>query len=43
VPVLHLWHKQNDRSEQQENYQRLMARLAQADFVRAEKGVSQYL
>jgi glycosyltransferase involved in cell wall biosynthesis len=43
VPVLHLWHKQNDRSEQQENYQRLMARLAQVDFVRAEKGVSQYL
>lgn len=43
VPVLHLWHKQNDRSEQQQNYQRLMERLAQADFVRAEKGVSQYL
>ncbi len=43
VPVLHLWHKQNDRSEQQENYQRLMTRLAQTEFVRAEKGVSQYL
>jgi glycosyltransferase involved in cell wall biosynthesis len=43
VPVLHLWHKQNDRSEQQENYQRLMVRLAQADFIKAEKGVLQYL
>lgn len=43
VPVLHLWHPQNDRSEQQENYQRLMKRLAQADFIRAEKGVSHYL
>lgn len=43
VPVLHLWHKQNDRSTQQENYQRLMARLAQTDFIRAETGVAQYM
>lgn len=43
VPILHLWHKQNDRSEQQENYQRLMTRLAQTDFIRAENGISQYL
>ena len=43
VPVLHLWHQQNDRSEQQENYQRLMERLAKKDFIQAEKGVSQYL
>ena len=43
VPVLHLWHKQNDRSQHDVNYQRLLARLSIADFIRAEKGVSQYL
>lgn len=43
LPVLHLWHQHNDRSGQQENYQRLMARLEKTDFIRAEKGVSQYL
>jgi glycosyltransferase involved in cell wall biosynthesis len=39
VPVLHLWHQQNDRSEQQENYQRLMARLNNPNVIRAERGL----
>ncbi|MGZ8191789.1 MAG: glycosyltransferase family 2 protein [Methylococcaceae bacterium] len=43
VPVLHLWHPQNDRSQQDSNYQRLMDRLERQDFIIAEKGVSQYL
>jgi len=43
VPVLHLWHKQNDRSQHDVNYRRLLERLSIADFIRAEKGVSQYL
>lgn len=43
VPVLHLWHPQNDRSKHDQNYQRLMERVHQNDFIRAEKGVSQYL
>lgn len=43
VAVLHLWHPQNDRSKQDLNYQRLLERLRQQDFVSAEKGVSQYL
>lgn len=42
VPVLHLWHPQNDRSQHDLNYQRLMERLSQPDFVFAEKGMSQY-
>jgi glycosyltransferase involved in cell wall biosynthesis len=41
VPVLHLWHRQNDRSEQQQNYQRLMERLQNKAFVRAEQGLQQ--
>lgn len=43
VPVLHLWHSQNDKSMQEQNYQRLLERLQQQDFIFAEKGVSQYL
>jgi glycosyltransferase involved in cell wall biosynthesis len=43
VPVLHLWHPQNDKSRQNINYQRLMDRLADKDFVIAESGVSQYI
>ncbi|MGZ8162551.1 MAG: glycosyltransferase family 2 protein [Methylobacter sp.] len=43
VPVLHLWHPQNDKSNQDRNYQRLMERLEQQDFIVAKKGVSQYL
>ena len=43
VPVLHLWHPHNDRSKHDLNYQRLLERLHQQDFIRAEKGVSRYL
>lgn len=43
VPVLHLWHRHNDKSKQDVNYQRLMERLAQREFIVAAKGVSQYL
>jgi len=43
VPVLHLWHTHNDKSKQEQNYQRLLERLQQQDFIIAEKGVSQYL
>lgn len=43
VSVLHLWHPQNDRSKHDLNYQRLLERLHHQDFIRAEKGVSQYL
>lgn len=43
VPVLHLWHPQNDKSRQDINYQKLMDRLANKDFIRAESGVSQYI
>jgi hypothetical protein len=43
VPVLHLWHPHNDKSKQDKNYQRLLERLQCQDFIRAEKGVSQYL
>ena len=43
VPVLHLWHTHNDKSKQEQNYQRLLERLQQQDFIIAEKGASQYL
>jgi len=43
VPVLHLWHPHNDKSKQDMNYQRLLERLHQHDFILAKKGVSQYL
>lgn len=39
VPVLHLWHRQNDRQLQERNYQRLMERLGNKKIIRAEKGL----
>ena len=42
VPVLHLWHKENDRSQHDENYQRLLDRLSQPNFIQAQSGFSQY-
>ncbi|GAB7128593.1 hypothetical protein JCM19000A_31000 [Silvimonas sp. JCM 19000] len=41
VPVLHLWHKENDRSQQPENQRRLQATL-NGNHTRAERGLSQY-
>ena len=43
VPVLHLWHPQNDRTRHDSNYQRLLERLADAKIIRSERGVEQYL
>jgi glycosyltransferase involved in cell wall biosynthesis len=43
APALHLWHRQNDRTLHDSNYQRLMDRLADTEFVRSELGVEQYL
>jgi predicted glycosyltransferase involved in capsule biosynthesis len=44
VPVLHLWHRENDRSQEPANVRRLEQVLANAgrDNV-AAKGLSQYL
>lgn len=43
VPVLHLWHAQNDRSQEASNLERLQARIADKHIIRALQGVSQYL
>ncbi|HEY5993143.1 MAG TPA: glycosyltransferase family 2 protein [Gallionellaceae bacterium] len=42
APVLHLWHKENDRSKLVENRLRL-EQVMNATHVRAHKGVDQYL
>jgi glycosyltransferase involved in cell wall biosynthesis len=39
LPVFHLWHKQNDRYQQENNYQLLMQRVNDSFFIRAEKGI----
>jgi glycosyltransferase involved in cell wall biosynthesis len=41
APVLHLWHKENDRSHLEENQRRLQ-QVLNASHVRAFKGVDQY-
>jgi glycosyltransferase involved in cell wall biosynthesis len=43
VPVLHLWHPINDRSQHDSNYQRLMERVNNPDFKHCQLGVDQYL
>ncbi len=42
APVLHLWHKENDRSHLEENRLRLQ-QVLHATHTRALKGVDQYL
>jgi glycosyltransferase involved in cell wall biosynthesis len=42
APVLHLWHKENDRSHLEEN-QRRLHQVQVATHIRALKGVDQYL
>lgn len=42
VPVLHLWHRENDRSKQPENWARFEATL-NGNHVRARQGLDQYL
>jgi glycosyltransferase involved in cell wall biosynthesis len=39
LPVLHLWHKQNDRTNQSANYELLLKRINAVDLVRAESGL----
>ncbi len=43
VPVFHLWHKQNDQSQHDENYKRLMQRLDDPSFITALQGINQYI
>jgi glycosyltransferase involved in cell wall biosynthesis len=42
VPLFHLWHKENDRSQLAENRERLEAVLS-SNHIRAVRGVDQYL
>lgn len=41
VPVFHMWHKENNRDRKSINYDRLITRLSDESFVRAEIGISQ--
>lgn len=43
LPVLHLWHKQNDRSKHDENYQRLLDRLSDTSVIKALKGLDTFI
>lgn len=43
LAVLHLWHRQNDRSLQARNLSLLESRLGRHDLIKAEKGLDQYL
>jgi glycosyltransferase involved in cell wall biosynthesis len=43
IPALHLWHPDNSRKNEQENWQRLQERVTDADFILAKQGVNQYL
>jgi glycosyltransferase involved in cell wall biosynthesis len=42
IPVLHLWHKMNDRSQLEKNEKRLQNALIN-DHIKAEQGISQYI
>jgi glycosyltransferase involved in cell wall biosynthesis len=41
LPVLHLWHPESNRDREHVNYERFLARLKQAHFVRAQQGLAQ--
>jgi glycosyltransferase involved in cell wall biosynthesis len=43
APVLHCWHSYHDRSQHDNNYSRLMERLADKNCKFAKKGMCQYL
>ena len=43
IPVLHLWHQQNDQSKHDENFERLMQRLKDKTFIKARQGIEHYL
>lgn len=42
VPVFHLWHKENDRSNERKNYAALQ-NILHNNQIKAEKGIDQYL
>lgn len=42
APVFHLWHKMNDRSQEQENIARLQLRINNPQLIRAESGIERY-
>ncbi len=42
APVLHLWHEENDRSNEVENFKRLQ-QILQSKQIFAEQGLNQYL
>jgi len=43
IPVLHLWHNQASRNQEQHNWQQLLARVNDTSFTQAVVGVDQYL
>ena len=43
IPVLHLWHKESDRGQEQSNYQRLMERLLDKSCIKSTVGIDKYL
>lgn len=43
IPVLHLWHAENPRGLEQENYARLLATLSGERDLRSLRGIDQYL
>lgn len=42
VPIIHLWHSENDRSNKEENYARLKT-LQGSRQIESEQGINQYL
>ena len=42
VPVLHLWHQENDRTQERDNWAKFEATL-NGDHIRAKRGLDQYL
>ena len=43
IPVLHLWHNQQSRVTEQDNYQRLLNRVDDVSCIRAVVGIEQYV
>lgn len=41
IPVMHLWHNEFDRRNEKENYNRLLERLEDKNFIKAVMGYSQ--
>lgn len=43
IPVLHLWHKISDRGRAGSNWDKLIKRVEDKSFIRAESGIDKYL